>query len=429
MQIFKIHGPTPLNGRVSVQGSKNAVLPMMAAAVINKNVTVIEGCPDISDVHDAMEILRVVGCRAEYSSGKLTIDSSHDINPYIPEHIMNRIRASFIFTGALLARCRGFRVSQPGGCNIGLRPIDIHMEALSQLGAKAEYTGKEIICKADKLHCCDINMRFPSVGATENIMIMASAIRGATRIINAAREPEIVDLGNMLSVMGAHIYGAGSPVIVIEGTDNLGAVNYSVMPDRIDTATYLSAVCTAGGRLNIENADAVHVSSFINILRRCGADIDITPNGIIVEKNKRLSGGHTVITSPYPGFATDMQSLIMTVFSLTDGVSVIKENIFENRFCLSGALGDMGADIRIYGRSASIRGVRSLKSVHAPVCDLRSGAALAIAMMGAEGVSYLTGIRYIDRGYEHFEDKYNRVGAHIERIDTEDAKIRKEFSS
>ena len=421
MQILKIQGPTVLNGKVSVQGSKNAVLPMMAAAVINEDVTVIDGCPDISDVHDAMDILRAIGCSAEYNGGKLTIDSSGPINPYIPCKLMNRIRASIIFTGALLARCGSFRVSHPGGCNIGLRPIDIHTDAMKELGALVDYTESEIICKADKLKSCDVSFRFPSVGATENIMILASAIPGKTRIVNAAREPEITDLGNMLIAMGAKVSGAGSTVITIEGTSSFNKVNYKVMPDRVDTATYLSAVCTMGGKLTIENADASHLGRYINILRRCGAHIDINDKTIVAEKINRLKGGINVATAPYPGFATDMQSLIMTVFSLSDGVSVIKENIFENRFCLASALQEMGADIRIYGQGASLRGVRSLKSVSAPVCDLRSGAALAIAMMAAEGTSYLSRVRFIDRGYECFEDKFIAVGAHIERIECTNA--------
>ncbi len=420
MQIFKIQGPTVLNGTVSVQGSKNAVLPMMAAAVINEDVTVIDNCPDISDVHDAMEILRQIGCRAHLNGSTLTIDSKGPVSSYIPEHIMNRIRASFLFTGALLARCKAFRVSYPGGCNIGMRPVDIHMDAFRQLGADAQYLKDEIICSADSFKPCDITLRFPSVGATENIMILASSVKGTTRIINAAREPEIRDLQNMLNSMGAHITGAGSSVIVIKGTDSLSGTTYTVMPDRIDTATYISAVCTMGGRLNIENADPTHLLSYINILKRCGAHIDINGKGLAVEKTGRLKGGINVATAPYPGFATDMQSLIMTVFSLSDGVSIIRENIFENRFCLAGTLQEMGADIRIYRSTASLRGVRHLKAADAPVCDLRSGASLAIAMMSAEGTSHLTGIRYIDRGYERFEDKYKSLGAHIERIETHD---------
>lgn len=417
MEVFRIQGPTVFSGTVCAQGSKNAVLPMMAAAVINEDITTIDNCPDISDVRDAMEILEAIGCSVTFNDGTLVIDSRGDINAYIPEHIMNRIRASFIFTGALLARCGSFRVSQPGGCNIGMRPVDIHIDSMRLLGARVEFTSREISCVADKLTACDVSMRFPSVGATENIMILASTIPGTTRIMNAAREPEIIDLQNMLNSMGAHITGAGSSVIVINGADSLGRVHYRVMSDRVDTATYISAVCAAGGRLCIENTEAEHLLTYINILRRCGADIDISDRAITVEKHKRLKGGVNVATAPYPGFATDMQSLLIAVLALSDGVSIIRENIFENRFCMAGSLIDMGADIRIYRSTASVRGVRRLTPVCAPVCDLRSGASLAIAMMSAEGTSYLSNVHYIDRGYESFEHKFKGIGAQIERIE------------
>ena len=420
MEVFKIHGPTAFSGEVRVQGSKNAVLPMMAAAVINSGTTVISNCPDISDVHDAAEILKAIGCRVSFEKGTLTVDSSSDITDTIPEPVMSRIRASFIFTGALLARCKSFRVSQPGGCNIGLRPVDIHLDALRLLGATVEFSSKEISCRAEKLTPCDVSLRFPSVGATENIMILASTLKGTTRILNAAREPEIEDLQNMLNAMGAHITGAGSTVIVVRGTDSLSSTEYTVMPDRIDTATYLTAVAASGGSLCIKDADSRHITRYINILRKCGMDIQVSQDNIIVEKNLRLKGGVNVTTAPYPGFATDMQSLLMTALTLSDGVSLIRENIFENRFCLADTLSLMGADIRIYGRTASVRGVRSLNPVSACVCDLRSGAALAAAMMSCEGESYLSNIHFIDRGYEAFDKKYRSIGADIERIEKAD---------
>lgn len=421
MEVFRICGPTVFKGQVEVQGSKNAVLPMMAAAVAATGVTVIKNCPDISDVHDAMEILRCIGCRAEYSSGTLTIDSSGEINSIIPSDIMSRIRASFVFTGALLSRCKGFTVSHPGGCNIGLRPVDIHLDALRTLGATVEISPSEISCTADKLKPCDISLRFPSVGATENIMILAASLDGTTRIINSAREPEINDLQDMLNSMGAHITGAGTSVIVIKGTSSLCGTQHTVMSDRIDTATYLTALACSGGSLTISNADACHLQSYINILKKCGMEINIRHGLIEAQKTGRLKGGITLVTAPYPGFATDMQSLAMTALSLSEGVSLIRENIFENRFCLARTLVEMGADIRIYRRTASVRGVRSLNPVTASVCDLRSGAALAAAMMSCEGESMLGCIHYIDRGYEKFEQKYTSIGAHIERIETDDA--------
>lgn len=421
MEVFKIHGPTVFDGEIGVQGSKNAVLPMMAAAVINSGKTVLRNCPDISDVHDAAEILRAIGCSAEYRDGTLTVDSSGEILGVIPGEVMSRIRASFVFTGAILSRCGFFSVSQPGGCNIGMRPVDIHLDALRMLGATVEFSSKEISCKAQGLTACDVSLRFPSVGATENIMILASTIKGTTRIQNAAREPEITDLQDMLNSMGAHITGAGTSVIVINGSDSLSDTEYTVMPDRVEGATYLTAVACCGGRLTVKNADASHFLSYINALKRCGLNIEITPQGITAEKTARLKGGISIATAPYPGFATDMQSLMMAALTLSDGVSLIRENIFENRFCLAKTLVSMGADIRIYRKTASVRGIRALSPVSECVCDLRSGAALAVAMMSCEGVSELGNIHYIDRGYESFEKKYASIGARIERIEKSDA--------
>ena len=417
MEFFRITGPTVLGGCVKVQGSKNAVLPMMAASVLVKGITVLKNCPDITDVHNASDILRELGCSVEFKDNTLTIDSSMDLHSTISSEIMGKIRASFIFTGALLARCGEFTASKPGGCNIGLRPVDIHINAFRDMGAVIEMSPNGIRCTADKLTPCTVTMRFASVGATENIMILAASLNGTTRIVNAAREPEIVDLQNMLNSCGAHITGAGSSVIVIDGTESLKGTTYEVMPDRIDAATYLSAVALCGGSVDIMGAKPKHLINYINLLKNCGLEIELSDSGIYARKPSRLKGSISVSTMPYPGFATDMQSLLMSVLSVTEGVGIIRENIFENRFSMAQSLCNMGADIRIYSRSASVRGVRNLSSSKESVCDLRSGAALAIAMMGAKGVSYLDDICYIDRGYENFETKYQSIGADIERVE------------
>lgn len=420
MEVFRIEGPTEINGEIRVQGSKNAVLPMMAATVINGAVTVIENCPDISDLHDACSILKHIGCTVTFENGTLTVDSSNPVTGNIPADVMRRIRASFVFTGAILARTGEFSVSVPGGCNIGLRPIDIHIEAIRLMGGSFEINSDEIKCRARNLVGCDIPLRFPSVGATENIMILASAVPYTTRIINAAREPEIEDLQNLLNKMGAHVTGAGSGVITISGRKDLHGAVHRVMPDRIDTATYLTAVCCTGGSLRIRDAVPEHAMSYINLLKKCGADISISSEEILISRRKRLKGGVNVSTAPYPGFATDMQSLFMAALCVSEGVSLIRENIFENRFCISSSLEKMGADIRIYRSTASVRGVKELRACDTAVCDLRSGAAMALAMMGAKGVSTLTNICYIDRGYENFEEKYKSLGALIERVEIED---------
>ena len=417
METLKISGPCVLEGAVTVQGSKNAALPMMAASVINKGTTILKNCPDISDVRNAAEILRYIGCRVDFKDNVMTIDASGDINGYIPCEIMNRLRASFVFTGALLARCKKFSVSHPGGCNIGHRPVDIHLESFRKLGARVETTTDSISCSAEKYIPCDISLRFPSVGATENIMIYASAGNGKTRIFNCAREPEIEDLQNMLNSMGAHITGAGTSVITIEPADSFDNCQYTVMPDRIDAATYLTALACCRGNLTIENVRSTHLLTYINVMKKCGMDIEVHHDSINAGKTNRLKGGINAVTRPYPGFATDTQSLLMAALSLSDGVSLIRENIFENRFCLSSSLIEMGADIRIYNRTASVRGVRSLEPISAGACDLRSGAALCCAMMSCEGTSELYNVECLYRGYENFCEKYRSIGAYIERIE------------
>ena len=417
MEIFRIQGATSYKGKVRVQGSKNAVLPMIAASVVIGGITVIEDCPHISDVLDSVEILRYIGCEVTFEKGVLTIDSRGEILNTIPKELMDRTRGSVLFCGALLARCKSFKLWQPGGCNIGLRPVDIHLESFRRLGAAVETDDRSISCRLGKYRPCDITLRFPSVGATENIMIMAAGLGGTVRIINAAREPEIADLQNMLTKSGAVITGAGTGCITIMGNGTPGNVNYRLMPDRVVAATYLGALGCSRGSITLENVNPSHLTSFINVLKKCGMNIECSHEKIHAENTKRLKGGVSVSTRPYPGFATDMQSILMGVLATCDGVSLIKENIFENRFCLASSLTRMGADIRIYRRTASVRGVRNLRCVNASACDLRSGAALACVLMGCEGEATLDNIHYIDRGYENFCENFSSLGARIERVE------------
>ena len=418
MKVIRIHGPSFLEGSVDIQGSKNAALPMMAAAVMNGAKTMLENCPDISDIRNSIDILRSIGCSAEYTKHTLTIDSSGEVTPYISAELMGRLRSSFLFTGAVLSRCGRVKVSLPGGCNIGARPVDIHLEAFKRLGAEVVTNGSEVECKCSRIIPCDVRLRFPSVGATENIMLLCACSEGTTRIINAACEPEIADLQQMLNSAGASISGAGTPVVTIRGVRNLKDTAYKIMPDRIVTATYLTAAACSGGEIVLNNTVARHLSSYIALLRRCGMRIHISGDKIIAAKKSRLSGSVVARTKPYPGFATDMQSLVMAAMAFSDGVSVIQENIFENRFRLADTLSKMGADINVIGRTASIRGVKHLGAVKAEACDLRSGAALVAAMLAADGESELGGIHYIDRGYEDFSENLISLGAHMERIET-----------
>ena len=420
MDIIRIHGPSHLEGETYIQGSKNAALPMMAAAVLNGGQTVLENCPDISDIRTSVEILRSIGCTAELSGNTLTINSSGEIKPYIAPHLMCRLRSSFLFAGALLARCGEVCAALPGGCNIGARPIDIHLESFKRLGAECNIADKDVCCRIDKIKPCDVPLRFPSVGATENVMIFSALSDGVVRIVNAACEPEIKDLQNMLNSMGANISGAGTPVVTVRGVRRLHDAKYGIMPDRIVAATYLTALACTRGCVRLCGASARHISPYVAMLRGCGMNIYTPKDSIIAEKRHRLCGVVRVRTMPYPGFATDMQSLVMASLAVSDAVGVVQENIFENRLCLADTLCKMGADIRIVGKTASVKGVRSLVPVRSDACDLRSGAALAAAMLSAEGTSEIGNLCYIDRGYENFEKCLTSLGAKAERIETGD---------
>lgn len=418
MELIRIEGPSRLEGTVKIQGSKNATLPIMAASVINGGTTVLENYPDISDISMSVSILRSIGCTVQHKFGKMIINSSQITSSHIPNDKMCRLRSSFLFSGALLARCGKVICTYPGGCNIGSRPIDIHLDAFKKFGVKVDLHDSVIECRAEKLKAADVVLRFPSVGATENIMLLASAAKGTTRIYGAACEPEITDLQNFLCRMGVDVSGGGTSVVIVTGTKEFKNVNYRVMPDRIDAATFIAAVGCAGGEIELDDANLRYISSFAAAMRKCGMKIhQIKKDRLLAVRDGRLRGGINIRTNPYPGFATDMQSLIVAVLCLSDGVSTVSENIFENRFCMCDALKKMGADVNVCGKTACIKGVEHLIASDADACDLRSGAALAAAMLAADGVSYLGGVNFIDRGYEDFVPRLVKIGAKAERIE------------
>lgn len=417
MNVIKVCGPSHAEGIADVQGSKNAALPMMAAAVITGEKTVLENCPDISDIRVTADILRTLGCSVSFENNTLTVDSSGEVTNYIPMHLTCKLRSSFLLCGALLARCKNVSLAYPGGCRIGCRPVDIHLNAFEKLGAKITKTDEGVSLAMDKFTPCDVYFPFPSVGATENVMIYAAAMPGTVRIIGAACEPEIADLQKMLNSAGGNVSGAGTPVVTIRGTKAFSGTRCSVMPDRIAAATLMTLPAMTGGEIILRNACARHVSPYIAFLRKHGVSVCSCSDGLAVSAKKRLNADAVIQTAPYPGFATDMQSLCMAVSSLGKGVCVIKENVFENRFLMSGALTAMGADIKVRGRCASIRGVRSLNCANVSASDLRSGAALIAAMSAAHGESSLSGIEYIDRGYENIVRDFSALGVDIERIE------------
>lgn len=415
MSIFRINGATPLYGRISVHGSKNSVLPILAATLIHPGESVIHNCPDLSDVRTAVSILEYLGCCVTREGSTITVNA-RDMNCFdIPDQLMREMRSSVIFLGAVLARCGHAIMSFPGGCELGPRPIDLHLSALRELGADIEEHGGQIFCESSALLGRDINLSFPSVGATENIMLAAVHCVGKTRILNAAREPEIEDLQEFLCGMGARISGAGSGVIEIEGVRNTQDVEHTVIPDRIVAATYLTAAAIAGGDVLVEHMIPAHIATVTSLLSDCGALLDIGENYIRIIRRGALYPMRAVRTMPYPGFPTDAQAPIMALATQCDGTTLFIENIFDSRYRHVSELARMGADIKVEGRVALVYGGKPLSGAMVHSSDLRGGAALVVAALAAEGESIVSGLSHIDRGYEHLECSLSEIGAQIIR--------------
>jgi len=412
-----IEGGRPLSGTVKIQGAKNAALPILAACIMAEGTHRIQNVPDLLDIHVMLDILRSLGCEAELSNGTVTIDTATMHASHIPEHLMRQMRSSIFLMGPLLARFGEVYVYQPGGCAIGERRINLHLLGLEALGAGVEESGNRIVCRAEHLTGNDIVLDFPSVGATENIMMAAVKAKGITRIYNAAREPEIQDLQNFLNAMGAQIYGAGTDTITIKGVDELRPVTYTVIPDRIVAGTLMIAAAVTKGSITLENTNASHMTSAIHALRRAGVQIAIDGDIINVSCHQRPKAVERIVTSPHPAFPTDLQSQIMVLLSLADGVSIIKETIFEGRFKHVDELARMGTDIRVDQSNAYIRGVPRLYGATVEATDLRAGAALVIAGLAARGVTVVEQIHHIDRGYDRIEEMLARLGANIIRVD------------
>ncbi len=415
MSKYIIQGGNPLCGSVTVQGAKNAVLPILAASIITEGETVIHNCPDIYDVKITLEILRHLGCRVKRENGTVIIDSATITTHTIPECLTRKMRSSVIFTGAILARLGVAVCSYPGGCELGLRPIDIHLKSFRQLGAKIMEEDGFIKCTLDKFRPGNIHLGFPSVGATENLMLLACRQKGRTVITNCAREPEIIDLQDFLNLMGARITGAGSSIIEIEGVDRLHPAEKTVMPDRIVAATMMFLSAAAGGEFMLENIVPLHIDSISSLLKESGAYIRTEKNRLYIKCIDRLNAPDSVQTMPYPGFPTDAQSQLMAALTTMRGTSIINETIFENRFNTAAELKKMGADITIMDRIAVVRGIKSLRPANVTAPDLRGGAALVIAALSAPGKTEIDNICYIDRGYENFEKIITSVGGNIQR--------------
>lgn len=417
MDAIRIRGGKNLRGSVAVQGSKNSVLPILAASFINSGTCIIHNCPDLTDVRASVSILKHLGCTVSFEDGTVTVNSENIVTDNIPDEMMRTMRSSVIFAGALLARVKSAQFSYPGGCNLGLRPIDLHLNAFRKLGIITEEDHGRIVCRGTDMKPSHIFLEFPSVGATENIMLAACCGDGVTTIVNAAREPEIVDLQNFLNSMGAQIYGAGSDIIEIKGVRKFHDCEYSVISDRIVASTYMAATVASGGSAEITNIIPNHVSAFIAVMRECGASVSVRHNTLVITAPRYIRPVKLINTMPYPGFPTDAQSLMMSVMALARGTSIIRENIFQGRYAHATELIRMGADISIADKIAVVRGVRSLYGCAVAAADLRSGAALAVAALAADGETDIYNVHYIDRGYEKFEESLLSLGADIERID------------
>ncbi len=416
MNKLVVEGGIPLKGGIDVQGAKNAVLPILAAAVLAKDECIIHNCPWLRDVEKTGVILKQLGCDVKREDNTIAVNSSGIDNCRIDEKLMREMRSSIIFLGAILAVCGRAEVGMPGGCPIGTRPIDLHLKALRSMGAVINEEHGYLECECARLKGADIHLDFPSVGATENIMLAAVTAEGRTTVTNAAREPEIADLARFLNQMGASVKGAGSSVIVIDGAEKLHGTEYTIMPDRIVAQTYLIAAVITGGELILHNAEAQHIQAGLSALREMGAVIQVDGTDIKVRRRGRINNIHTIKTMPYPGFPTDIQSPFMALAAVADGTSVFVENIFENRFRHVDELNRMGADIKVEGRSAVVRGVKELYGANVEAYELRGGAALLLAALAAKGVSTVGGTEFIDRGYDNIERRLSDCGAKIRRV-------------
>ncbi len=416
---IRISGARQLKGEVLISGAKNAVLKLMAAALLAKGESKIYNVPELTDVVIMLNVIEQLGAKTLYDKQEksIKIDASNLTGVRADYELVSRMRASFIVLGALVGRCKEAVVALPGGCAIGERKVDFHIKGLEALGTDIKIENGYVHAKAKKLIGNDIYLDIPSVGATENIMLAAVLAEGATRIQNAAQEPEITDLANFLNAMGADIIGAGTSEIVINGVkqENLHPIEYTTIPDRIEAGTYMAAFIATKGKGIIRNIFPNHLTFYTSKLSKMGADIKlIDPTSIEVSCKRRLEAIN-IITQPYPGFPTDLQSMAMSLATIADGVSIITESLYENRFMQVPELRKMGADIHQERNHALVKGVKGLTGANLMASDLRAGASLVIAALMAEGESTIDNIYHIDRGYELLENKFKLIGADIER--------------
>lgn len=416
MKNILVNGGKKLYGEVDISSAKNAVLPIIAASILCREICVIDKAPMLEDVFVICDVLRSISSNITEEKDKIKIDNSNLINGDPDSELVRKMRASFLIMGPMISRFGRFKISLPGGCNIGTRPIDLHLKGFSALGAEINLGHGYVEAYTKKLVGNKIYLDFPSVGATENIMMAAVLAEGETILENAAGEPEVEDLANFLNSMGARISGAGTDTIRIIGVKELKGVKYTPIPDRIEAGTFMVAAAITRGKIKINRVEEEHLKPIIAKLTEVGICMEKIGDSIIVDGNNELKPVD-IKTMPYPGFPTDMQAQMMSLLCTIKGTSIITETIFENRFMHAGELKRMGANIKLDGRSAVIEGVDSLTGSDVKATDLRAGAALIIAGLAAEGCTKIGDIYHIDRGYVNIEDKFKKIGADIERVD------------
>lgn len=417
MSKLVIEGGVPLEGSIRVHGAKNAVLPILAATILNRGENVIYDCPDLKDVRTTIKILTYLGAKVKWEDNILFVDTRGPLVNHIPDELMREMRSSIFFLGAILSRCKSAKISAPGGCELGPRPIDLHIKALQELGADIVESHGYIHCDAPTLTGTEIHLAFPSVGATENVMLAAVCAAGRTVITNTAKEPEIVDLAQFLNEMGADVRGAGTGQIEINGVTELHGASHTVIPDRIVATTYLAAAAVTGGTVELTNVQPEHLTAVLSVLKDAGCTLYVKEQSLVLHAPERLRPVSYLRTMPYPGFPTDAQSPIMAMLALADGTSIITETMFESRFKHVEELVRMGADIKVDGRVAVIKGREALSGACVTAMDLRGGAALVVAGLAATGQTQITGVAHIDRGYAQLEENLQRLGARIHRSD------------
>lgn len=418
MESFMVEGGRRLQGSIMVDSAKNAVLPLMAAAVLTDDPVTLTRVPDITDVHSMADILSILGADIRWQGGSMSIAAGGVHNWEMPDRLSKQIRSSIFLLGPILSRFRRATVTFPGGCEIGLRPIDLHLSGLRCLGVAIREEGGMIHCDGSRMHAGEIHFDYPSVGATENVMMAAALLPGTTVIRNAAREPEIVDLQNFINAMGGHVSGAGEQTIRVTGAKRLHGTTWQPVADRIVVGTLLAAGAITGGEIELTNAPVGDMVAVISKLREMGCVIHADGDRLNLRAPQRLTAFATLQTQPHPGFPTDMQVQMLALLSTAEGTGVIVENVFENRFTHAGDLNRMGAHILCSGRTAVVRGVDQLYGAKVTARDLRGGAALVLAGLRAQGTTQVDRAELIDRGYDHLERQLCALGGRVERITT-----------